>query len=225
MCFALSGAFAKCDQYICHLCLTSNHSALLCFCLQATGQATLSALLVRLISSSKLQVSAFLISLVFGSDQTNDAEGNEAVAIAASSLHSPLKPDETRGIPQLAKCVSSILPALINGGVVDQQFAWPLLRVLLTPASSSAQIEGAATLLTHFHATNEQIKTTMESAEQHGSHWLSGPALATLETFIAGHPTNAGVSLHPVTERPAPDAHWKSGFTMAYLHRLQAAGE
>lgn len=165
--------------------------------MQATRQATLSAIFARLFRTSKLQVSAFLMSLVFGSASLAGSDRKDASGAHCSNGHE-LWPMECDGsVPELATHVSSILPMLIDAGMVDQQFAWPLLRVLSAPASSSAHVDGAAILLSLFRASNDQARSAMECTQKQGGRLLSESVLVNIQAFMGGHSSKAGARSAP----------------------------
>lgn len=133
------------------------------------------------------------MSLVFGSASLTHTDGNEASGAEPSGSNGICPMDSDGTVPELATCVSSILPMLINAGMVDQQFAWPLLRVMSTPASSCAHMESAAMLLSLLHASNDQAKAAMDCTQQHGGHVLSESAVANIQAFMGGQLSKAGV--------------------------------
>lgn len=156
--------------------------------MQATRKAALSAVLVRLAGSSRLQVSAFLLSLVFGScghNITNNNQGADAPATGSGQRGRETLTD-SGSVLDIAVCVESILPSLVNMGMVDQQFSWPLLRVLSSPASCDEQREAAALLLSHFHASNEQARAAAEYTNPNDEDGLSEAAQAHIKAFIRG---------------------------------------
>eukprot|EP00892_Ulva_mutabilis_P006660 jgi/Ulvmu1/4366/UM002_0091.1 len=160
----------------------------------ATRKAALSATLIRLADSSKLQVSAFLLSLIFGAvDCIDPGQGDGHVAHVAE-LHQQASKSETAPgcVLDTALCIDSILPTLINMGMVDQQFSWPLLRVLTAPVSCSAQQEAAAYLLAHFNASSEQAKLAAAFIDTIAVAKLSKRAQAHINKFVQGHLPRAG---------------------------------
>lgn len=171
-----------------------QHKMEICLWMQETVKVMRSATLVRLANSSKLHVSAFLMSLLFGNVSCPDTDSaSHADTHAADGYEQDMDHLSMSGsILEVAKSIEHILPTLVNMGLVDQHFSWPLLRLVSTQSGCSSQREAAAFLLARFHATSDQARVAVEFTEPNGGHCLSKAAQAHMQTFIKGQFDSVG---------------------------------